>query len=213
MAVAKQKYDSPRQAARRDAILECARSILSDLGYDGLTMRGLAHQAGVATSTLYTLYGNKDDLLLAAVDDLLIELAETTGATHKEGIEAILHLNQVSTTQIQETPQYAQAMTRSLLRTGADSRLVEVLFASSYPFVLQHLEVAKDRREIRDETDVVGIAKLLVGQQWGTVLLWMMGMLTLEQLGPESKRAQVMILTNIARPACGKRLRKLLLHL
>ena len=98
----KRIYDSPRQIARREAILKCARESLSKHGYEGLTMRGLAEEVGVATSTLYNLYGNKDDLLLAAVDDLLVELADSARSAEMEGIDAILMMNEVTTAQIQK---------------------------------------------------------------------------------------------------------------
>ncbi len=204
----KRIYDSPRQAARREAILECARQSLSKLGYEGLTMRGLAREVGVATSTLYNLYGNKDDLLLAAVDALLVELAQSARAANKEGIDALLILEEVSTAQIQKTPLYADAMTRSLLRVGADRRLAEVLFASSLPYITEHLKLAKARGELKKDTDVDNIAMHLVGQQWGTVLLWLMGLLPLKNLAIESKRAQIMILANVVSSSGAARLNK-----
>ena len=58
--------------------------------------------------------------------------------------------------------------------------------------------------------DVHNVAMHLVGQQWGTVLLWIMGLLPLGRLPKESKRAQIMILTDVASPIRAANLTKTL---
>lgn len=50
---------------RRDRILDAARSIIAESGFDSLTTRGLAQIAGVSAPTLYNLIGGKDDIVRA----------------------------------------------------------------------------------------------------------------------------------------------------
>ncbi|WP_332818820.1 TetR/AcrR family transcriptional regulator [Sphingopyxis sp.] len=50
---------------RRDRILDAARSIIAENGFDALTTRGLAQVAGVSAPTLYNLIGGKDDIVRA----------------------------------------------------------------------------------------------------------------------------------------------------
>src|SRR5947208_1618414 len=57
-----------RQTKRRRMILETAIKLVSELGYEGVSMRALADRADVALRTLYNLYESKELLLLAAVD-------------------------------------------------------------------------------------------------------------------------------------------------
>jgi AcrR family transcriptional regulator len=56
-----------QMAERRERILEAARSIIGELGYEGLTMRDLARASRVTVPTIYNLIGSKQEVLFAAV--------------------------------------------------------------------------------------------------------------------------------------------------
>ena len=88
----KRKYESARQLERQSHIIETARRLLEEEGYEGMTMRGLAKQAGVAQGTLYNLYSSKDELVLAAINYVLEELGEKAIAMvdGKHGLDACL---------------------------------------------------------------------------------------------------------------------------
>ena len=59
---------------RRQRILQSARQIVAEKGPEGLNMRSLAKQAGFSVTTLYNHFGNKDDLLVALLEDALNEV-------------------------------------------------------------------------------------------------------------------------------------------
>ena len=71
-------YSSPRRVARQQHILRVAREEIATLGYAATTMQGLADAAAVSKKTLYNLnlYGSKDELLLAAVENLPDEMRQ-----------------------------------------------------------------------------------------------------------------------------------------
>jgi AcrR family transcriptional regulator len=56
-------------ADRRRRILHSARAIIAAEGIEGLAMRKLADRAGVAVKTLYNLYGGREAILRALIDD------------------------------------------------------------------------------------------------------------------------------------------------
>src|SRR5436190_23529851 len=56
------------KATRRARILEAARKLVVEHGYDGLTMRDLAAAARVSVPTLYNLFGGKDAILVAELE-------------------------------------------------------------------------------------------------------------------------------------------------
>ncbi|MGH0031181.1 MAG: TetR/AcrR family transcriptional regulator [Myxococcota bacterium] len=58
-----------QMAERRERILECARTVIGERGYEGLTMRDLARASRVTVPTIYNLIGNKEQVLLAAVEE------------------------------------------------------------------------------------------------------------------------------------------------
>jgi len=60
----------PRSAATDEAILDAAVDLLSEQGFLALTIEAVAARAGVAKTTLYRRWSNKDDLLLDAVSCL-----------------------------------------------------------------------------------------------------------------------------------------------
>ena len=61
---------------RRQRILAAARTTLARDGFEALTVRSLAEQAGVTVPTIYNLVGNKDDLLRQMIDGLLLRCEE-----------------------------------------------------------------------------------------------------------------------------------------
>ena len=63
-------------AARRQRILESARTLLKESGPDGLSMRKLAKNAGLSVTTLYNLLGSREDILQALIRDSVQRLDE-----------------------------------------------------------------------------------------------------------------------------------------
>lgn len=59
----------PRSARAERAILDAAVRLLDRVGYAGLTMEGLADEAGVGKTTIYRRYPCKADVVMAAIDD------------------------------------------------------------------------------------------------------------------------------------------------
>ena len=207
MQAKKRKYESVRQLQRQSAILACARQVLEEQGYSGLTMRGLAKRAGVAPATLYNLYGSKDDLIVAAVDDLLTEMAERAMAMDvAPGLDALLTMTELTAEQVQSTPKYAEAMTRALFNVQQGDPLVAGLFARGYPFRARQLRIAQQKGHLRPEVDVDVVAKHLTGAGWGQMLLWVMGLFTLAECCKEQIRSELMTLVSIARGTTRKRL-------
>jgi Bacterial regulatory proteins, tetR family/Tetracyclin repressor-like, C-terminal domain len=63
----------PGRRARSDgAILAAARALLAEAGMPGLTIEGVAARSGVAKTTIYRRWRDKDELALAAVWDDMV---------------------------------------------------------------------------------------------------------------------------------------------
>ncbi len=75
----------PRDARSHAAILKATLNLLNELGYQRLTMEGVAKRAGVGKATLYRWWSSKLDLLLeAAAPHLEIGLVPDTGSTRRD---------------------------------------------------------------------------------------------------------------------------------
>jgi len=63
------KSMTERQIRRREDILAAARKLITERGYDGVTMRDLAAESDVAPKTLYHQFESKENLLRTAVEE------------------------------------------------------------------------------------------------------------------------------------------------
>ena len=119
MTSKRKAYSSNRQQERQQRILDCARAAISAVGYDALTMKDLAQASEVSVKTLYNLYGSKDELLLAAVVDLLGFLAEqSTVQAAAPGIARLRANLEAVSAQVVANPAYADTMARALFQAG-----------------------------------------------------------------------------------------------
>lgn len=79
-----------RAGIEREQVVECALAMIEAGGAESLTMRKLAAELGVTTSTVYWHAGGRDEIVLAAVQLLSRRLAEVriTGATPRRRVMA-----------------------------------------------------------------------------------------------------------------------------
>jgi AcrR family transcriptional regulator len=146
----------------RRAVLDAARELFAELGFERTTMRAVAARAGVDPALIYHYFGDKDGLLFAAlqppVDEATVfaDLADAA-RTGEELVRRLISL-------WEERPEIRDQMA-AILRTGLShdhaSRLLRDILSS---FILAALGdvLADDRRELR---------VALIGSQLGGLML------------------------------------------
>ena len=72
---------SPRSAAKRLDILETAAELFAQRGYEKTSIKELAAEAQVSTSTIYTYFEDKTDLLDSVVQTRLTALLDQVART------------------------------------------------------------------------------------------------------------------------------------
>ena len=167
------KPPTARQMDRRRRILESTRDLLAEGGYEGLQMRVLAERAGVSPMTLYNRFGNKDALILAALQEMLDGLRGEATASGKQGIEFVLYSAELTANQILETPEYAKAMALMLFNGQAESPILNALLLDNLARSKDNLAQMRTLEEINDSIDMELLARGLSTCTWSTVLLWM----------------------------------------
>jgi AcrR family transcriptional regulator len=81
---------------RRDQIIDTARRLFGERGSTDVSMEDIANQAGVARSTVYVYFANRDELLRACVQSMYdrlqgtIALVEYDGATPVERLRGLI---------------------------------------------------------------------------------------------------------------------------
>jgi len=191
-------YQSQRQQLRAADILAVARAALSDKGYEGITMNGLAAEAGVTKRTLYNLYGSKDQLLQTAIGEVIARYRDPQRKSNP-GFPTIVESRRISVDEIVATPAYADAMTRTMINTPNDHPLNKALLADSITFITEHLEHANQCNELNGTVPVTLLAQQIVSQGWGTALLRMKGLIDNEQFATSSMAGLILLLISASR--------------
>ena len=100
-----------RQIRRREKILSAARQLISDQGYEGVTIRDLAALSGVAPKTLYRQFGNKENLLRTAVEERFRYLYQQIDAAEIDrGIDRLFFILDSVMHKTKENAAYARAL-------------------------------------------------------------------------------------------------------
>ncbi len=196
---------TPRQADQHERVLESTRQMLAEVGYEGLQMRALAEAAGVSLMTIYNRFGNKDDLILLALQDMLAELGEQAAASGCTGIELVLENAAIVAEQILATPKYAKAMALMLFNGEPGSPIVAALLANNVEQANTRIAEMRAARQINDAVDAGALARNLGVCTWSTILLWMKGLIADDAFAEEYRRAPLFVLAPAMTPATRKR--------
>jgi TetR/AcrR family transcriptional regulator, cholesterol catabolism regulator len=172
----------PAQEARRLRILEAARNLAIEGGYDGVQMRDVADRAEVALGTLYRYFRSKVELLIAVMHHETTRLAgritsrPPTGETAAERVDAVL---QRGVRALRREPRLAEAMVRALTvadpSTADDVDRVTQLMTDAVTRAMQ----GPDRRASPDDP---AIARVLEQVWLSAMVAWTSGRATEEQL-------------------------------
>jgi len=80
---------------RRDQITDTARRLFGERGTTDVSMDEIAAQAGVARSTVYVYFSNRDDLLRACVQSMYDRLEDTIALVVDDGTPPVERLRQL----------------------------------------------------------------------------------------------------------------------
>jgi len=171
--VAKQREERKRR------ILDVARKLIAEKGYDGVTMRELADLSLVSVPTLYNLFGGKNELLFAAVESYFAELLGGSALSSSgDGLDRILFLTKMLG---KETPRHAQHA-RSLMGffgNISDAGGIHELVAHQLTAQLRiALDEMKQTRQLAAWVETEPLAERLASQLSITMFEWARQQLT-----------------------------------
>ena len=175
------KAYSPRAQARHSRILSVVRRELAEYGYDGVTMNGLAEKSGVVKKTLYNLYGSKDELLLAAIGELISDYRNVTAAP---GFDTLLKSREAAIELVLSNRTYSDTMTTTLIQAAEHHPLVKLLMHDAVVFTEKQLEA--ENQPLKQGLDLHTLAQQIVAQSWGTILLLTKGLIAEQEFHAKS---------------------------
>ena len=188
--------------------------MLGEADYSEFSIRKLAQRANVSRATLYNLYGSRDKLAVAAVQNSLREIADLVAAHNPEpGIDTLLTSSRIAAEQTLAYPHYWRVMARVLLNAEPEDDIVEALYGPQRLTSADQIEIARQAGQLRSDLDTVLFAQHLNAQAWGVTLSWFMGRFSDEQLVRERMRATISALMSVATGPVRKDLKAKLLCL
>ncbi|MGW1374533.1 TetR/AcrR family transcriptional regulator [Streptomyces sp. NPDC002446] len=148
----------PRSAETGQAILRATRAALVDLGWGRLTMSEVAARAGVAKTTLYRRWANKNELVVDAVAVLFDELELPDRGCLRADIEGVV----LQFGALLARPETKTALMAVVAESTTDEALRERIRSAIVDrqkrLVLRGRSRAQERGELPPETDPAAAA-------------------------------------------------------
>jgi len=159
-----------RQIRRREDILAAARKLIAERGYEGVNMRDLARESGVAPKTLYHQFENKENLLRTAVEERFRYLYQAIDSAEIDrGVDRLFYIIDTVASTTKENRAYAKALT-PLLASG-QSETFNLIRMNTYRKALEQIA---DEGDFLDWVNV-GVLSALVYRQVNPIYIssWM----------------------------------------
>ena len=167
---------SEQKQERRRRILEAAREIIAERGYQALTMRDLAAASRVTVPTIYNLVGSKEAVLSCAVSErtasFIAAIAAAQTRTPASGILAVVEAN---CAELLRLPEYYQSLLRLLLGSPNARDLRDGVTTAVVDSFGRGLEQMRAAGELAEWADVEALAVQLGSHLRITALDWAAG--------------------------------------
>ena len=161
----------PRSTEAHAAILRAAIALIRDVGYDAVSMEGIASRAGVAKATLYRRWEGKELLVAEAIEQIASTLPRPDTGTLREDVRAVMRST---------SGMYRDPATRALLSglVAAIARSDPIAAAVRGGFVAARratlrvvLERWRDRNILSSEADIEILMDMIHGPLFYRFLL------------------------------------------
>lgn len=157
-----------QMSERRERILQSAREIIGEHGFEGLTMRELAQSAAVTVPTIYNLIGSKDEVLVAAV-------AEQTDRFLR-GIERaagdVMAIVDANVRELLRMPCYYRSLLRLMMTSDAAAPALANVAHALRGQLRSTLGELAEEGGIEDWVDLDALQGQIQATLWATSLSW-----------------------------------------
>nr|HEX4315592.1 TetR/AcrR family transcriptional regulator [Kofleriaceae bacterium] len=191
------------KADRRAHIQRVAARLVAERGYDGLTMRDLAHAARVSVPTLYNLFGGKDAILCAELEARIATIAArvaplpATASFFERGVTAF----EAGQRLLEASPEFFRACARMFMTSPDAQPMRRRADELAVAVVRDNLAAAKAAGQVASWASPDTVARHALALYNATFLGWAMGELDLGELGAIASSGMCHVLAGVARGA------------
>lgn len=172
-----------KRLERRRRILNAARDFVARVGYENVTMKGLAEAASVTAPTLYNTFGSKDELLYEAVLEHYEQLLEEAGpAVGVRGLDRVIAILTSTAETMTREPNYVRTLLDSFRSRPGGRRLGKALRMEGLQALIEAVEEMRSDGELQDWVEPTVLATLISGVRRSVTIDWVGGRIALEDL-------------------------------
>lgn len=169
-------------AATRLAVLDAARSVFSQRGYEAAHLEDVAAIAGVTRGAIYHHFGSKADLYVALIDEasgqggVVIQQAVEEGGTFSEILSRIL-MSYFAL--LEDDTRFREVTELALYKAGTSPELEDLECRRSQEArtlvesISEFFKVGIAQGELRKDLDPATGARSLIAFQNGVAMLWL----------------------------------------
>ncbi len=190
MTKSDKKPGRPRSEESHQAIIKATLDLLSQMGYDRLSIDAIARSAGVGKTTIYRWYPSKEELVASAIESVRQEIEIPDTGTLSSDIDCIIEIA-VKTTL---TPLGRQILAMIIGAASSSPQFAQVYWTKYLLPRRQAFQVAIERAKTRNEIPADTDSDLVFDLMSGIMLYALVFMPRVEPVEAYIRRAVGLIL-------------------
>jgi AcrR family transcriptional regulator len=192
---------------RRQRVVDCAHNILGEGNIPALTIERLSREAGVAPRTIYRLFGNKEGVVQATVEDRLSEVRRHLAERHADyTLEAVFAELDWMVSEMERDDEYARVVIGFYFSMEPREASIQELRSVAYNRFRNWLDCEIHAGNAEGRLDLERIAQEFVSKEFLVYQRWAVGKVDAEQcrleLHSNFLKTATLVLTGAARDAC-----------
>jgi AcrR family transcriptional regulator len=191
---------SEQRLARRATILETARVMIAEVGYEAVKVRDLAERCRVSVPTLYNQFGGKDGLLGAAIEDHFVGVLNGGPLSRAEpGFERLLLIVDQCALQLLTLSAYHQRLLEAFMSLDNTIAVQQRIAVQLTEALARELLTMRGKRQIAPWAAPQLIAEQMTAACINAAVVWSSGLFSDASLTPSMRYATGLLLLGVVR--------------
>ncbi len=158
----------PRSPEAQRAILEAALDLFVEEGFEGMSIEGVAARAGVGKTTIYRRWDSKEDLVVDAIDQLVLTVGPPDTGSVREDLVEMLTAMQTTFTSSRAGEIFPRMAPHLASQSSLGRAYLRQVIDPRFGRLKELIARGVERGELPATTDPELVRSLLVGP----VILW-----------------------------------------
>lgn len=184
--------------ARRLSILETARKMLVERGFDTITVRDLAEACRVSVPTLYNQFGGKDQLLAAAIEAHFVDGSDDVPVFKSEpGMDRLFAIIDVATRRLLESSEENRRLLQAFSSLESSLQVQERIGRRMIEYFDHELTIMRNQQQLNDWVEIPMLATQLTTAFISSTTIWGSGAIADDQLLAAARFSAGLILLGV----------------